>query len=193
MAKKSDKRVRLINAAKELFYKQGFNNTTIADIAKLADVPLGNVYYYFKTKDEICDAVIKEHSLEINKIINEFNGLANAEDKLIAIVDYYTNRSEEVAKYGNIFSNLVQELSRQSSPLVAKASAVLFVLTNWIAQQFKSLSNNDDQARKNAFKFLASLEGLQVLTLSFQDPSIIAEQAEMLKFEIKSVAATVAA
>ncbi len=193
MAKKSDKRVRLINAAKELFYKQGFNNTTIADIAKLADVPLGNVYYYFKTKDEICDAVIKEHSLEINKIITEFDSLANATDKLFAIVDYYTNRSEEVAKYGNIFSNLVQELSRQASPLVAKASAVLVVLTNWIAEQFKKLSNNDENARKNAFKFLANLEGLQVLTLSFQDPSIIAEQAAMLKFEIKSIAATLAA
>jgi AcrR family transcriptional regulator len=36
---------------------QGVERTTIADIAPAADVPLGNVYYYFKMKDDIVDAV----------------------------------------------------------------------------------------------------------------------------------------
>lgn len=193
MGQRSDKRVRLINAAKELFYKQGFNNTTIADIAKLADVPLGNVYYYFKTKDEICDAVIREISIEINSILSEFSALPTAEDKLFAIVDYYKNRAEEVAQHGNIFSNLVQELSRQNSPLVVKANEILIAITDFLAEQFKSLSNSEADAKQNALKFLASLEGMQVLALSFQNAAILTTQAEMLKFEIKSISATVAA
>ena len=49
----SDKRTRLIEAADKLVQLQGFSQTTLADIAKKADVPLGNVYYYFKTKEEI--------------------------------------------------------------------------------------------------------------------------------------------
>ena len=48
MARTSDKRVRLVDAAKALIHKQGFNLSTLADIAQEADVPLGNVYYYFK-------------------------------------------------------------------------------------------------------------------------------------------------
>ena len=45
------KRDRLIEAAKEKFYQQGVARTTLADIAQQAQVPLGNVYYHFRTKE----------------------------------------------------------------------------------------------------------------------------------------------
>jgi len=192
MAKRSDKRERLINAAKELFYKQGFSNTTIADIAKLADVPLGNVYYYFKTKDEICEAVINERNIEINNVITEFNLLNTVKERLLAIVDFYCVRAEEVSQYGNIFSSLVQELSRQQNPLAVKAREILTALTNWLTAQFKEFYSEND-AQVNAMKFLSTLQGMQVLTLSFQDPSITAKQAELLKSEIQKFAVTTVA
>ena len=186
MAKRSDKRERLISAAKELFYKQGFNNTTIADIAKLADVPLGNVYYYFKTKDEICAAVIKERSVDINNLITELNAINSAEERLFAIINHYQGNAEQIAKYGNIFSSLVQELSRQSSPLVSNASEILIALTSWLTSQFTSLSS-ENNAQDLALRFLSNLEGMQVLALSFQDASIIAKQSQILKSEIKDL------
>ena len=42
-------------------YRQGVARTTLADIAQAADVPVGNVYYYFKTKDDIIAAVVEAH------------------------------------------------------------------------------------------------------------------------------------
>ncbi|MBP9723006.1 MAG: TetR/AcrR family transcriptional regulator [Gammaproteobacteria bacterium] len=185
MAKRSDKRERLINAAKELFYKQGFSSTTIADIAKLADVPLGNVYYYFKTKDEICAAVINERNIEVNSILTEFNLLNTVTERLIAIIDYYSVRAEQVSQYGNIFSGLAQELSRQQNPLAIKAREILTTLSNWLTTQFKSVYAND--AEKQATKFLSTLQGMQVLTLAFQDPSITATQADLLKAEVAAL------
>ena len=191
MAKRSDKRERLINAAKELFYKQGFSNTTIADIAKLADVPLGNVYYYFKTKDEICEAVISERNTEINNIINEFNLLATVQERLSALLSFYCDRAEQVSQYGAIFSSLVLELSRQQNPLAVKAREILNALTTWLTTQFKELCP-ENVAQDEALKFLSSLQGMQVLTLAFQDPSITAKQAALLKAQIAELA-TVAA
>jgi TetR/AcrR family transcriptional repressor of nem operon len=44
-----DKRTRLIETATKLAYGRGFRETSLADIAKAARVPVGNVYYYFKT------------------------------------------------------------------------------------------------------------------------------------------------
>ena len=38
--------------------EQGIEKTTLADIAQAADVPVGNIYYYFKTKDELVRAVV---------------------------------------------------------------------------------------------------------------------------------------
>ena len=60
MPRKTDKRIRLIEAAMILIHQQSFNLTTLADIAHKADVPLGNVYYYFKKKEDIGEAVIEK-------------------------------------------------------------------------------------------------------------------------------------
>ena len=49
-------------AATQLLRQQGIGQTTLADIAEAADVPVGNVYYYFKTKDDIIAAVIETHA-----------------------------------------------------------------------------------------------------------------------------------
>ena len=56
---KADNRSRLIQAATKTTHRHGFNLTTLADIAKEAKIPLGNVYYYFKTKDELGDAIVE--------------------------------------------------------------------------------------------------------------------------------------
>jgi AcrR family transcriptional regulator len=58
------KRDRLIAGARETIYRQGFEATTIADIAEASDVPLGNVYYYFKSKDELLGAAIDSYAQE---------------------------------------------------------------------------------------------------------------------------------
>ena len=52
------KRERLVAAARQLLYEHGVEKTTLADIAAAADVPVGNVYYYFKTKDAM---VVRGH------------------------------------------------------------------------------------------------------------------------------------
>src|SRR5258706_13825423 len=52
-----DKRTRLIETATKLAYGRGFRETSLADIADAARVPVGNVYYYFKTKEELAEAV----------------------------------------------------------------------------------------------------------------------------------------
>ena len=59
------KRDRLVLAAVQLLHQQGIERTTLADIAKLADVPAGNVYYYFKTKDEVIAAVVEAHVQQV--------------------------------------------------------------------------------------------------------------------------------
>jgi AcrR family transcriptional regulator len=59
---KQDKRQRLVSGACEVIHQQGVEKTTIADIAQAAEVPVGNVYYYFKTKDELVEAAIESHA-----------------------------------------------------------------------------------------------------------------------------------
>jgi AcrR family transcriptional regulator len=47
---------RLVAGAARLLYQRGAEKTTLVDIAEVAKFPPRNVYYYFKTKDDIVAA-----------------------------------------------------------------------------------------------------------------------------------------
>jgi len=55
-----ERRQEIIEAAKSLFVKDGFNNTAVSDIANHINVASGLVYHYFKSKTELLYAVIDE-------------------------------------------------------------------------------------------------------------------------------------
>jgi TetR/AcrR family transcriptional regulator, transcriptional repressor for nem operon len=63
-AARVDNRTRLIQAAVTMAYRHGFGKTSLADIAEEAKVPLGNVYYYFKTKEAIGEAIVEQRLQE---------------------------------------------------------------------------------------------------------------------------------
>lgn len=52
-----DKRSELLKAAEKLFLERGYNNVTLHDISEKSGVPSGNVYYYFKRKIDIAEAL----------------------------------------------------------------------------------------------------------------------------------------
>jgi AcrR family transcriptional regulator len=60
-------RQRILNAARNLIAKHGFEATSTKAIAAEAGVPSGLVFYYFKTKDDLIAAIFDEcpHAVEI--------------------------------------------------------------------------------------------------------------------------------
>lgn len=89
--KKNDRRQRMQNSALALFGKQGFTKTTIAQIAEKADLGVGTVYNYYKSKEEILFSIIQDHSGEY---ISKLEKIINAADK---------NISESVAAFLGVY------------------------------------------------------------------------------------------
>ncbi|HWF28614.1 MAG TPA: TetR/AcrR family transcriptional regulator [Mycobacterium sp.] len=56
---KSQRRDEIMAAAKEVFARKGFHDTTIADIAKQAGLAYGSIYWYFDSKDELFHALME--------------------------------------------------------------------------------------------------------------------------------------
>src|ERR1700737_2297018 len=81
-----DKRSRLLSAAVELTYQNGFEATSLADIAREAKVPLGNVYYYFKTKDEIGEAIVELRLAQLSAQRQRWNEAGSPKDRLCACI-----------------------------------------------------------------------------------------------------------
>ncbi|SMC33246.1 TetR/AcrR family transcriptional regulator [Sporomusa malonica] len=48
----------ILNAAEPLFYSKGYHETAISDIAQKMGVAQGTIYYYFKSKEELLEALI---------------------------------------------------------------------------------------------------------------------------------------
>ena len=63
--KKEEKRKRLLDAAYELFTKNGVSNTTIAQICEKANIAKGTFYLYFTDKEDILRTLLKKFSYMI--------------------------------------------------------------------------------------------------------------------------------
>lgn len=186
MSRKNDKRERLIDAADELIYQQTFNSTTLADIATRADVPLGNVYYYFKTKDDILKAVVQKRTEELQSLFSGWEQeLPQAKERLRAFIGQSLKTSETTAKYGCALGSLCQEMGKYTGELSQLASELMVKTLGWVESQFKNLGKGE-QANTLAKYLVASLQGVSLLTLTFKDPSLIQRQAKNLELWLET-------
>lgn len=72
-----------IHAAQKLFQQYGFHKTTMEDIAKAMGRGKSTLYYYYKSKDEIFNAVINQEIADVYKITKEaIERVDTAEEKL---------------------------------------------------------------------------------------------------------------
>jgi len=66
MIMEHDERVKdIIDKAEKLLIKKGYDNTSIADIIKKVGIAKGTFYHYFKSKDELLDAIVERMLHEI--------------------------------------------------------------------------------------------------------------------------------
>lgn len=94
----AEKKSGIESAAKELFIKQGFHATAMRDIAKRAEVSIGNLYNYYKTKEEIFESIIGGYLQVINTRLK--NIFAEIEKPL---------EPEGLLKLGELVKNMIDQ------------------------------------------------------------------------------------
>lgn len=186
MPRTTDKRVRLIDAAKALIHQQGFNLTTLADIAQEADIPLGNVYYYFKTKESIAQAVLAHRSRELLDTLNVWEQAANGKERLLAYVQSEIDNIEQSVKSGCPIGGLCQELAKQGGPLADDATKILNSTLLWVEKQLQSLGVRNG-SRELALQFVAAIQGHTLLMHTFKEPKILMQLKPVLSEWIDKV------
>lgn len=173
------KRERLIAAATRLLHEQGVERTTLADIAKAADVPAGNVYYYFKAKDDVVGAVIEAHVQQIKATLASIEARHRSpKPRLKAFVREFTAQSEIVAQFGCPLGSLCSELDKRVTEPGLPAAELMRLPIEWAEGQFRSLGRAD--ARDLAFDLLAAYEGSALLANTMRDPGILSGAARRI-------------
>jgi TetR/AcrR family transcriptional regulator, transcriptional repressor for nem operon len=183
------KRDRLVAAACQVLHEQGVERTTLADIARAADVPVGNVYYYFKTKDQLVEAAINAHGDDLRAMLSALERHPTPQSRLKGLIRALAGQRELAARYGCPFGTLACELDKRADGLDRTAAEVMGVLVDWAERQFRSMGL-PEQARDLAIALVASYQGISLLTNTFRDPELMVREGRRLERWIDSLAST---
>src|SRR5688572_31343032 len=175
----ADKRTRLIETAAALTHERGFNRTSLADIADASGVPLGNVYYYFKTKEALGDALVDRISNRYQNLCSAWEERADPRQRLIAFVQMTIDNRDNLARSGCPIGTLCAELHKDGGPLADHAAGLFGELLAWIEAQFRAMGKGKE-SRDLAVHLLSATEGASLLTHSFHDARYITREAERL-------------
>ena len=183
-----DSRSRLVSAAVGLAHQNGFGATSLADIAREANVPLGNVYYYFKTKDEIGEAIVESRLAQLSAQRQRWNEAGSPKDRLCACVQGVFENKDFLAERGCAVGTFCSELHKAggSGSVATRATEIFAQHLAWIESQFRALGKGKD-SNGLAVHLLSALQGVSILAHSFHDSGLVATETKRLKNWIQSL------
>jgi TetR/AcrR family transcriptional regulator, transcriptional repressor for nem operon len=182
----TDKQTRLIETATKLAHQRGFNQTTLADIARESGVPLGNVYYYFKTKEALGEAVIDKLACTLQVLRTKWDASPDPKLRLEAFIQMSIDNRDLLARSGCPVGTLCTELHKEASPLALEATKLFAELLEWLEAQFR-LIGKKGESRDLAVHLLSALEGASLLANTFHTADYVVREANRLKEWVRAL------
>ncbi|MFZ5515694.1 MAG: TetR/AcrR family transcriptional regulator [Candidatus Zhuqueibacterota bacterium] len=166
----NEKRNRILKAATHIFAQNGFYNSKISEIARLAEVADGTIYLYFKNKDDLLISLFEE---EMSKIIRNMReniakekGFRNKIMKFIEIHLSLIAENKELAEVLQI--ELRQSHKFMKEYMGSKLNDYLNIISSIIVQGQKEGEVRSDVvpavAKRILFGALDELSGFWVLS-----------------------------
>jgi len=167
-------RERLVEVARDLFWRQGYASTGIAEILTTADAGSGSLYYFFPTKEDLLLAVLDWYKANLwtAVVTPVFERVSDPIERIFGILDGYRQglvQTEFVQ--GCPVGNLALELAN-SHP--AARSLIAENFTGWrqaIQQCLDAASGRlprDTDTEQLALFVLTTMEGAVMLARAYR-------------------------
>jgi TetR/AcrR family transcriptional repressor of nem operon len=181
-------RDHIVEAADELFYRQGYEHTSFADIADAVQISRGNFYYHFKSKDEILDAVIAARLANTQRMLDQWalEGDTPA-DRIRRFVHILIANRADIKRFGCPVGTLTSELAKLNHVSQDGANKLFTLLRSWLRRQFTLLGREAD-ADALAMHLLARSQGVATLASAFHDEGFIRREVDAMGGWLKSCA-----
>lgn len=166
-------RAQIVEAADRLFYRQGYEHTSFADIARAVRISRGNFYFHFKTKDAILDAVIEARLEATRAMLDrwELQGPTPAA-RIASFIDILLANRADIERYGCPVGTLCSELAKLGHAAKGEANALFTLFRTWLARQFALLGRAAD-ADALAMHLLMRSQGVATLANAFADAAFV--------------------
>jgi AcrR family transcriptional regulator len=171
-------REEIVEAADALFYRQGFDHTSFADIAEVVRISRGNFYYHFKTKDEILDAVIARRQAQTEAMLARWEAEGKTpQDRIGSFIRILLTNKTDIKKYGCPVGTLTGELAKLNHGARGEANGLFTLFRGWLRRQFELLGRRKD-ADTLALHLLARSQGVATLANAFHDEKFIRREVQ---------------
>lgn len=173
-------RDRIVEAADGLFYRNGFEHTSFADIADAVQISRGNFYYHFKTKDEILDAVISLRLAQTRMMLDRWAIAGETPvDRIRSFIDMLVANRADIKRYGCPVGTLCSELAKLGHAAQADANELFTLFRIWLRRQFEQLGRKAD-ADTLAMHLLGRSQGVATLANAFRDEAFIRQEVAQM-------------
>jgi AcrR family transcriptional regulator len=133
-------RERIIEAAEKIFSEKGFYEAKVYQIADLAEVSVGTIYRFFKSKEELYSAVLKKKLSELERRVEKRVKHKSPEEALRVYIETVVDFFDEERVFFEIFMREVGSLS-----IIDEER---FELSDWYRNYVKRLSKIVNRGRK---------------------------------------------
>ena len=172
-------RQKIVAAADQLFYQQGYENTSFSDIAAAVDISRGNFYYHFKTKDEILSAVIDLRVTDYQKMLEAWEKeYSDPKQRILLYLNVLTSNQDSIKRHGCPAGSLCTELAKVRHTMLQDANQIMSLSRDWLIRQFEQLGHN--KASQLALHLLARLQGISTITNVFEDKDFLCNEIKNL-------------
>jgi TetR/AcrR family transcriptional regulator, transcriptional repressor for nem operon len=179
-------RQRLLEAAMTLFHEHGMVATTIATIAEAANVPLGNVYYHFRSKDDLIAAVVQARREEVKAELALAACEANPLERLRSLIRDSERNRELLTAHGCPYASLAQGLRDVQNQQANDAGELLRLHIDFAEVQFKAL--HLPKPRALGAEFISRLYGAFTLANAMGDATFLDSQLIGIERWLRQVA-----
>ena len=143
---KTDAKERVLRAASELFYRQGYHSTTVDQVIKLAKVSKPTVYSYFPHKEDLCLGYLEERTRhEIALMEATMKAAKTPRDRYLAIIRHAGDRIRSWDYRGCGFMNMLAEIPNAHSPIVQASQAYIEATRSLIATVVDDLKESSPE------------------------------------------------
>ena len=108
---KSEIRTEIISVAAKVFARSGYKGATMDEIARSARMGKSSIYYYYKSKEEIFEAVVVREAQDLKRQLERV--ISSEKEPMQLLKDYIMFRLYHVKTVSNFYSVIKEESFRQ--------------------------------------------------------------------------------
>ena len=162
----------IIKAANELFYHNGYEETSFTQIAEKADISRGNFYHHF-----IVDYRIEDVTNTLKEWTETYK---TPKERIKRFIQILRSDGNDAIEYGCPMGTLNTQLGKSHKDLQPYARGIFDLFKNYLTDQFKQLGFTKKKAEQYAMHLIARNQGISVVAHAYHDIQFLKREADAL-------------